>query len=71
VAEAVGSGAVVVAQYLSDWAFSRQVFATLASERAAEEAKSVSNAFQQLLSVTCDACLRFVVQHPSCLAALT
>eukprot|EP00434_Breviolum_minutum_P025896 symbB.v1.2.022897.t1/scaffold2015.1/size92276/10 len=56
VAEAVGSGAVVVAHYKSDWAFSRQVFATMAAERAAEEAKSVSNALQQLLSVTCDAC---------------
>lgn len=56
VAEAVGSGAVVVAHYKSDWAFPRQVFATMAAERAAEEAKSVSNALQQLLSVTCDAC---------------
>ena len=55
VAEAVGSGAVVLAHHKSDWAFSRQVFATMAAERGAEEAERLSNAVQQLLSVTCDA----------------
>lgn len=56
VAELVGSLSIVMVHCKNDWAFSKQMLATISAETCAEEANSLSLGVRQLLSVTCDAC---------------